>query len=208
MTHRPMESSKTFISFSALIRVIGHKMVARHTYDNLSSVQVGQLYFEVNQAMRAMAKADLAWRIWAFKAWGSYVKCLCSALQKIPVRSGTVYRGWPMLLEDMERSFFRGRRLTFGAFTSVSHGAAAAARMAGPNGLVLKIYTYSGRDTSVFSFFASTEKELVLMPSTRFLVVSEPVKKAVQVQMSETEFEMMEVFVISLEEFRGAELVS
>ena len=66
-------------------------MVA-YTYDTNDGAQNGQLYFELNRAIR---RRDGGGRATALQLWGGYLYYLMSALAKLPDVSTVVYRGCP-----------------------------------------------------------------------------------------------------------------
>ena len=103
--------------------------VVAYTYDTNDGEQKGQIYFELNNALR---EREAAARKAATALWISYLWYLFSALDKLPAFKGPVFRAYTAgtkakMLTDYEL----GRPVQWGAFTSTSTAFGVAAGFLG-----------------------------------------------------------------------------
>jgi len=146
--------------------------IVAYTHDMHSSNRKpdGNVYFELNKALRERG-ADQRKR--AMEVWGNYAHYLIMGLGKLPDFAGTCYRGFPdkaMVLGEYQL----GRPIQWGAFASVTTSWEAAKSFTDQqNGVIFKIAVTSGRQIAKYSFFTD-ENEVLLTPSHRFTVASEP----------------------------------
>ena len=103
-------------------------------------------------------------------------------------------------MQDAATTFWRGRRVTFAAFSSSSLDLAAAADRAGNGGTVLEIHALEARLLEGLSCFAG-EQEVLILPMTPFAVIS-AFKEVVDPATG------LRVHVISLQGLRGEEYLS
>ena len=107
-------------------------------------------------------------------AWGGYMHYMMTGLEKLPDYRGECWRGYnhgtrAQILEQYQV----GRPIQWGAFTSVTTDKSAAQSFAPDTRVIFKITVTSGRDINAYSFFPQ-EGEILLSPSHRFTVSSEP----------------------------------
>ena len=131
------------------------------------------------------------------KIWGGYMHYMMTGLNQLPDFSGVCWRGYNHGSKaDILSDYRVGRPIQWGAFTSVTTRSALHARLcwckhqtaeqvvlsrsvdaakgfAPKTRVVFKITVTSGRDINAYSFFPQ-EGEILLSPSHRFTVSSEP----------------------------------
>ena len=131
------------------------------------------------------------------KTWGGYMYYMMKGLEQLPDFSGVCWRGYNHGSKaDILSEYKVGRPIQWGAFTSVTTRSALHARLcwckhqtaeqtalccsvaaakgfAPKTRVVFKITVTSGRDINAYSFFPQ-EGEILLSPSHRFTVSSEP----------------------------------
>ena len=90
--------------------------VVAYTYDTQSGQQRGQLYFELNAALRTRSAAA---RASVLSLWGGYLYYLLAALGKLRDVTGVFYRGYPDK-QTVEDKYKVGRPIQWGAFSSTS----------------------------------------------------------------------------------------
>ena len=179
--------------------------MARYTHDQMDAVHKGQFYYELNKDLREMVRLAEADRVNRICAWAPYMTWFLHALSILPIEAGVVYRGLDVRPGEMSAIYFPGRHITFCGITSTSCDLCAAARVATPEGTVLRITAYSAVRIREFSFFGAMEDEWVLRPHTNFVVTS-----AVQSVISEGggAYTHVQVQVIDLMEIRKNSLIS
>lgn len=119
--------------------------------------------------MRKIAVADEARRGEIIDAWGPHVCWMLRALRKLPDADGSFYRGSTMKLSDLKLNYVTGRLVRLAAFTSTSRSVEMAMAMAGPDGTILQIRAFTGKDISNFSLY-SAEQEVLMVPNKSFIV--------------------------------------
>ena len=90
--------------------------VVAYTYDTQSGQQRGQLYFELNAALRTRSAAA---RASVLSLWGGYLYYLLAALGKLRDVTGVFYRGYPDK-QTVQDKYKVGRPIQWGAFSSTS----------------------------------------------------------------------------------------
>jgi hypothetical protein len=143
--------------------------IVAYTYD-LGTGKQGNLYFECNIMLR---ERSLQHRVLLMQTWGLYVHYFMQGMKKLPAFRGTVFRGYPNKAEVVQE-YRLGRPVQWGAFTSTTtdfEGAKGFTDMA--SGAIFEITVLDGRDIQAYSFFPR-ENEILLSPSHRFIVTSEP----------------------------------
>ena len=140
-----------------------------YTYDNQTGVQEGQLYYELNKALRKRDSTRSA----ALALWGGYVYYLMSALSKLPSVDAVTYRGYPDR-RTVEAQYLVGRPVQWGAFSSTSTDAGVAREFTDQrDGVIFKLTLVSGKDIKAYSYFPQ-EDELLVSAQARFTVSSAP----------------------------------
>jgi hypothetical protein len=135
--------------------------------------QAGNLYFELNNALRRRGKEDRAALI---AGWGVYMHYIMGAMAKLPRMEGVCYRGYPDKATAVAQ-YKVGRPIQWGAFTSTSTNFGATAGFTNQaSGVIFKIAVTDGRDINAFSFFPQ-EAEVLLSPEHRFHVSSAPYER-------------------------------
>ena len=130
---------------------------------------------------------------------------LLRALGKLPPMEGlTVYRGTRLKLAQLAPLYYEGRKVVWSGFASTSKTPHVAADLAGPGGVILKIKIFTGRDISLFSIFGLKEAEVLLAPSTAYLVNAQPYERAFVLNDGTSRTHHLIDFV----EIRGDELVT
>jgi len=138
--------------------------VVAYTHDLQQEKREGNLYFELNKALRTRGVE----RQLTIQPWNVFVHFIMAALDKLPNFEGIVYRGCPDK-EVIMTKYKKGRPIQWGAFTSTSTNKEAAKRFAEKKGVVFKIDVLNGKDINAFSFFP-IEGEIILSPNCRFTV--------------------------------------
>ena len=144
--------------------------VVVYTYDNnQSGEQPGNLYYELNNALRQRGAGRTA----ALQLWGGFLFYLLSALDKLTDTAGVVYRGYPD--KDKVEEFYQvGRPIQWGAFSSTStESTTAKAFTDKDSGVIFKLTVLSGKVIKAYSYF-SAEDEVLISPQARFVVSSAP----------------------------------
>merc|ERR1712113_520517 len=133
----------------------------------------GNLYFECNRGIKvrgALARAEM------MKTWGVFVHFMLKGLSKLPNATGTGYRGLPSKTIIIAE-YKRGRPIQWGSFTSIAAGPQGLEVAKGFNdkdhGIILKIAITCGKELGPLGFFPA-EGEILLPPSTKLIVTSEP----------------------------------
>mmetsp|Transcript_31162 Transcript_31162/g.57094 ORF Transcript_31162/g.57094 Transcript_31162/m.57094 type:complete len:579 (+) Transcript_31162:2-1738(+) len=126
-------------------------------------------YLESHEQLYAVLNADLRSRSnGRFKLWMPFIFYLTSGLSTIPDTVVTVYKGIGQLpsswIVDGSCS------IHWSGFTSTSTDEEVARGFAGTRGVVLKIKVFNAKDVQPFSWFGSSEQELMLSPNMEFLV--------------------------------------
>mmetsp|Transcript_105268 Transcript_105268/g.185976 ORF Transcript_105268/g.185976 Transcript_105268/m.185976 type:complete len:686 (+) Transcript_105268:53-2110(+) len=141
-----------------------------HDVMNAGKKPQGNIYFEMNRALRTR---NVAARTAAMRDWGPFASYLIMALGKLPDFAGVCYRGYPNKSEAI-KEYELGRPIQWGAFASVTTNFEAAKAFTNrKTGVIFKIAVTSGRQIHKYSFFPD-ESEVLLTPSHRFTVGSEP----------------------------------
>ena len=131
------------------------------------------VYFELNNQLR---KRGAAARSETLRIWGPFVHYLLKGMGQLPDYKGVVYRGFPNK-ETALAGYKLGRPIQWGAFSSTTTDFAAAKSFTNATtGVIFKITVTDGRDIGPFSFFPQ-ESEVLLSPSHRFVVSSEPYER-------------------------------
>jgi len=143
--------------------------ILAYTYDNQTDHKSGNLYFEMNNALR---QRGLAARKGMLSTWGPYVHYLLRGLNKLPAFVGDVYRGM-CGKEQVVREYKKGRPIQWGAFSSCTTTYETTKAFTNQlEGVIFKIALQSGRQISSYSFFPS-EDEVLLLCTSKFVVTSE-----------------------------------
>ena len=99
---------------------------------------------------------------------------LMTGFAHLPDFSGECFRGYDHGSKAEILATYRlGRPIQWGAFTSVTTSLDEAKRFASTTRVVFKIVVTSGRNINDYSFFPQ-EGEVLLSPSHRFTVTSDP----------------------------------
>ena len=142
--------------------------VVVYTYDNQSGEQTGNLYYELNNALR---KRTAQGRVALLQLWGGFLYYLLSGLAKLTDTTGVVYRGYPDKAK-VEEQYQLGRPIQWGAFSSTSTDVAAAKVFTDKHsGVMFKLTLLSGKVIQAYSYFPS-EDEVLVSPQARFVVSS------------------------------------
>ena len=143
----------------------------------------GNLYYEVNQDMRAIATADPEQRSRLIQAWAPFLYYCISGVMKCPtVDKGTVvWRGRNETPQAMARSYARGHEVIYSSFTSTtSDFNLVATRMSQGNGVILEFTLLEGFLLDEVSRERAEDAEVVLPPNVRFCVTSDVETKRTQ----------------------------
>lgn len=133
-------------------------------------MQTGNLYFELNNALRLRGAVQ---RTVALQLWGGYLYYLLSGLSKLADMATVVYRGYPDKAKVVEQ-YKVGRPIQWGAFSSTSTSVAATKGFTDQErGVIFKLTVLSGKVIQAYSYFPS-EEEVLLSPQARFVVSSAP----------------------------------
>ena len=144
--------------------------ISAYTYDFAEGNQAGNLYFELNLDLR---KRELQQRAEMMQTWGVLMHYFMSGMKKLPDYRGVVYRGYPNKAQVLAE-YLLGRPIQWGGFTSTATSLSTAKSFTDlVSGAIFKITILDGRDLARFSFFPS-EGEVLLSPSHRFTVASDP----------------------------------
>ena len=145
--------------------------IVAYTHDLTQDVQSGNLYFELNQMLR---QRGVAQRSALKQTWGGFMFYMMVGLNKLPDFKGVCWRGYNHETRaKIIQTYQVGRPIMWGAFTSVTTNIDAAKGFAQNTRVVFKIVVTAGRDINAYSFFPQ-EDEILLSPSARFTVSSEP----------------------------------
>lgn len=128
-------------------------------------VKAGNLYFELNNALRAR---DAASRRAMMNTWGPYVHYTLRGLGKLPDFAGLVYRGVPSRVES---DYTITRSVKWTAFISCTTSLDAAKEFIGgsDDGVIFRITVTTGKVVTLLSLFPE-EGEVLLWPGQRFVV--------------------------------------
>ena len=151
-----------------------NQIVALAAYSHDSGAgQAGNLYFELNKALRKRDKEDRAALI---DGWGGYMHYMMGAMAKLPRVEGVCYRGYPDKATAIAQ-YKAGRPIQWGAFASTSTDFGAAKSFTNQvTGIIFKITVTDGRDINAYSFFPA-ENEVLLSPDHHFHVSSAPYER-------------------------------
>lgn len=145
-----------------------------YTYDNQSGQQAGNLYFELNNALRQRGAAE---RLAALALWGGFLYYLLAGLAKLADVKGVVYRGYPDKAK-VEKEYKVGRPIQWGAFSSTSTSVASTKEFTHKQrGVIFKLTVLSGKVIKAYSYFPG-EEEVLVSPQSRFVVSSAPYEAA------------------------------
>ena len=150
--------------------------------------------------MRKYVKANAAQQKEIRDIWSFYLSWFMTALRKFPSVKTTVFRGRPIARADAEKTFWRGRRVTFAAFSSASRNFNGAAFRAEDGVTVLEINAFNAISLDGMSFFPE-ESECLVLPMTSFVITSD-FREVLDVDSGNM------VHVISLQEICGEELLT
>ena len=143
--------------------------VVVYTYDNQSGEQPGNLFYELNNALRQRGAGRAA----LLQLWGGFLYYLLSALDKLTDTAGVVYRGYPDKAK-VEEQYQVGRPIQWGAFSSTSTETTTAKAFTDKHsGVIFKLTVLSGKVIKAYSYF-SAEDEVLISPQARFVVSSAP----------------------------------
>ena len=144
-----------------------------YSHDLGTGVKAGNLYFELNGALRKRGKDD---RSAMMTGWGVFMHYIMGALALLPMVGGVCYRGYPDKAAAVAH-YKLGRPIQWGAFSSTSTDFAVTTGFTDrENGVIFKITVTDGRDINAYSFFPM-EGEVLLSPSHRFMVCSTPYER-------------------------------
>jgi hypothetical protein len=145
--------------------------IVAYTHDLNLDVKDGNLFFELNKMLRQRAAAQ---RASLTKTWGGFMFYAMAGLSKLPDFTGECWRGYNHGTKaQITQTYQLGRPIQWGAFTSVTTDINAAKGFAPDSCVVFRIMVTAGRDINAYSFFPQ-EGEILLSPSARFTVSSEP----------------------------------
>eukprot|EP00727_Mastigamoeba_balamuthi_P005487 m51a1_g1558 hypothetical protein (667) ;mRNA; r:28795-31883 len=135
------------------------------------------VYWNLNEALMRRSSSEL-------HAWRDYLWYLMSALGKLPDYAGDVYRAHASRRRATD-NFYSGREVFFSEFVSCTTDARMARRIAGPEGLVMKVRLRHGKAVGAFSLL--DEGEVLILPNTPFVVTDAPhaVGKHVELEICE-----------------------
>ena len=147
--------------------------LAAYSHDLGTGQQVGNLYYELNYALRKRGKED---RAALLHCWGVFMHYMMSAMAKLPKVAGVCYRGYPDKATAIAQ-YKPGRPVQWGAFPSTSTDFNATKAFTNRvTGIIFKITVTDGRDINAYSFFPQ-EGEVLLSPAHRFHVSSVPYER-------------------------------
>ncbi|CAF1488396.1 unnamed protein product [Adineta ricciae] len=121
----------------------------------------GSFYRIFNQALRSENRSALV-------PWFSFLKLFHTALNKLPVVKGNIWRG---LREDVSNMYYTGLELTWWSVNSCSLSINIIKHFLGPTSTLFLIEAENGRNMSGYTKFEN-ENEVILPPGTRLRVVS------------------------------------
>jgi hypothetical protein len=150
--------------------------LAAYSHDLNNGSPGGNLYFELNGALRKRGMAD---RAALMRGWGAFMHFLMAALSRLPRFEGVCYRGMRGMPDKAATvaQYRLGRPIQWGAFSSTSTDLDATKLFTDQNsGVIFKITVTDGRDINAYSFFPA-ENEILLSPSHRFTVSSAPYER-------------------------------
>jgi hypothetical protein len=148
--------------------------VIAYTYDSQSGKAEGQLYYELNKALRKRKPEE---RKQTLAMWGGFLYYLLSALAKLEDVQTVVYRGYPDKATVVEK-YTVGRPIQWGAFSSASRDVAVTKQFTNKaNGVIFKLTLCAGKAIQAYSYFAA-EAEVLISPQARFTVASAPYEGA------------------------------
>ncbi|CAF1325205.1 unnamed protein product [Adineta steineri] len=139
------------------------------------------LYFALNATLRTEDRSKL-------KTWFSYLKLILIALEKLPSTRCNVFRGVNLNLSEQ---YTEGKTFIWWGFSSctTSMGVLENEQFFGKTGerTMFTIECDSGKDISRHSYYQK-EKEVLLLPARRFVVVSclQPAPGLHMIQLKET----------------------
>jgi hypothetical protein len=143
--------------------------IVAYTHD-CGSERESNLYYQLNTQLRERGVAE---RQSMVRSWGPFVHFALKGMARLPDYKGIVWRGFPDK-ETTLRQYSVGRPIQWGAFTSTSTNFDATKGFTNKaTGVIFKITVLSGKDINAYSFFPC-EGEILLSPSHRFIVSSEP----------------------------------
>lgn len=141
-----------------------------YTHDNQSGVAAGNLYYELNRALRQRGSSE---RAAALRLWGGVLHYLLSALSRLPDLEVCGYRGYPDK-KTVLAQYKLGRPVQWGAFSSMSTDVEVTRNFtSAEDGVIFKLSVKTGKRIAPYSYFPS-EEEVLLSPQTRFVVSSAP----------------------------------
>ena len=150
--------------------------LAAYSHDLNNGSKEGNLYFELNGALRKRGKDD---RAALMEGWGVFMHFLMAAMALLPRFEGVCYRGMRGAPDRASTvaQYKLGRPIQWGAFSSTSTDFGATKGFTDKaTGVIFKIMVTDGRDINAFSFFPA-ENEILLSPSHRFTVCSAPYER-------------------------------
>ena len=150
--------------------------LAAYSHDLGNGTKAGNLYFELNGALRKRGKDD---RAAMMEGWGVFMHFLMAAMALLPRFEGVCYRGMSGAPDKAATvaQYKMGRPIQWGAFSSTSTNFNATKGFTDEaTGVIFKINVTDGRDINAYSFFPA-EDEILLSPSHRFMVCSAPYER-------------------------------
>jgi hypothetical protein len=150
--------------------------LAAYSHDLNDGSKEGNLYFELNVALRKRGKDD---RAALMAGWGFVMHFRMAAMALLPRFPGFCYRGMRGMPDKATAvaQYKVGRPIQWGAFSSTSTDLDATKSFTDrATGVIFKIYVTDGRDINAYSFFPA-ENEILLSPSHRFVVSSPPYER-------------------------------
>jgi hypothetical protein len=150
--------------------------LAAYSHDLGNGTKAGNLYFELNGALRKRGKDD---RAAMMEGWGMFMHFLMAAMALLPRFEGVCYRGMSGAPDKAATvaQYKMGRPIQWGAFSSTSTDFNATKGFTDEaTGVIFKINVTDGRDINAYSFFPA-EDEILLSPSHRFMVCSAPYER-------------------------------
>jgi hypothetical protein len=145
------------------------KAIIAYTHDLGKGEKAGNLYYELNAALR---KRGIQNRKELKDAWGDYMHFLMTGLAALPPVQGIVYRGmeFPKKTQAVE-TYRMGQTVQWGAFSSTATTLDSAFHS--EQSIMFKIKVHSGHDLCKYSIYAS-ENEVLLSPECSFRIASMP----------------------------------
>ena len=138
-----------------------------YTYDNFKVDCTSNLYWSLNEALRA-ANDDRT-------LWAGLVFYLRDALHELPNVEATVYRGFRSGRAEVRSSYTKGRRIRWRAFSSTSEDKEVAKQsFSDADGIIFELQILRGKRLARYSYFGDTEGEVLVLPESRFLVTKKP----------------------------------